>query len=295
MGKIVYYIFIFPALFIVSLLPFFIVYAISDVLFILVYYVFGYRKKVVAQNLKNAFPEKSTAELKVIEKKYYRFLCDVILETIQTLTISKKTMLNRCKMNDSSKAIFDHFNQKQQSCIIVLGHFGNWEWGGNAFSLTCNQQLYVLYHPLSNKNFDGLMKKLRTRFGARLYSMKDAVREMIKNKNEVTATAFIADQTPAPETAYWTTFLNQDTPVFLGTEKIAKKLNFPVVYVSLHRFKRGHYEFNAELICANPQGTSEGEITELHTKCLEKDIISQPEIWLWSHKRWKHKRKQAYH
>jgi KDO2-lipid IV(A) lauroyltransferase len=121
--------------------------------------------------------------------------------------------------------------------------------------------------------------------------MKDAMREMIKNKNETTATAFIADQTPAPETAYWMSFLNQDTPVFLGTEKIAKKLNFPVVYVSLLRKKRGYYEFNAEVICANPQATIEGEITELHTKRLEQDIDMQPETWLWSHRRWKHKRK----
>jgi len=291
MGKIIYFIFIFPLLYLVSLLPFFIVYGISDLMYFLVYKLLGYRKQVVHQNLKNAFPEKSVLELKQIEKKYYHFLCDVILETIQTISISKSTMLKRCYMNNQSITIFEQLNQQQKSCVIVLGHFGNWEWGGNTFSLTCNQQLYVLYHPLSNKQFDGLMMQLRTRFGTKLYAMKDAMREMIKNKNETTATAFIADQTPAPETAYWTDFLNQDTPVFLGTEKIAKKLNFPVVYVSLLRKKRGFYEFNAEVICDNPQTTREGEITELHTKRLEKDIISQPETWLWSHRRWKHKRK----
>jgi KDO2-lipid IV(A) lauroyltransferase len=291
MGKIVYYIFIFPVLFFVSLLPFFIIYVLSDFLYIVVFYVFGYRRKVVSTNLKNAFPEKTDFELKTIEKKYYHFLCDVILETIQTLTISKKTMLKRCKMNEASKSIFDQLNQQQQSCIIVLGHFGNWEWGGISFSLTCNQQLCVLYHPLSDKNFDDLMKNIRSRFGAKLYAMKDAIREMIKNRNEVTATAFIADQTPSPETAYWTTFLNQETPVFLGTEKIAKKLNYPIVYASVNRKKRGYYEINVELICADPQNTIDGEITELHTKYLEKDIIAQPETWLWSHKRWKHKRK----
>ena len=293
MGKILYYIFIFPVLLLVSLLPFFITYALSDFLYIIVFYVFGYRRKVVAQNLKNAFPEKTVSELKAIEKKYYHFLCDVMLETIKSITISKKTMLNRCKMNEASRVIFDQLNQQKQSCIIVLGHFGNWEWGGISFSLTCKQQLCVLYHPLSDKNFNNLMKNIRSRFGAKLYSMKDAIREMIKNKNEVTATAFIADQTPSPETAYWTTFLNQDTPVFLGTEKIAKKLNYPIVYGSINRIKRGYYEINVELICSNPQNTIEGEITELHTKRLEKDIIAQPETWLWSHKRWKHKRKTA--
>jgi KDO2-lipid IV(A) lauroyltransferase len=291
MGKIIYFIFILPLLFIISILPFFIIYAISDLMYLLIYKFIGYRKHVVRQNLKNAFPEKSESDLKLIEKKYYHFLCDVILETIQTISISERKMLKRCYMNDHSKKIFEEFNQQQKSCVIVLGHFGNWEWGGNTFSLTCKQQLYVLYHPLSNVQFDGLMKQLRTRFGAKLYAMKDAMREMIKNKNETTATAFIADQTPAPETAYWMSFLNQDTPVFLGTEKIAKKLNFPVVYVSLLRKKRGYYEFNAEVICANPQATIEGEITELHTKRLEQDIDMQPETWLWSHRRWKHKRK----
>jgi KDO2-lipid IV(A) lauroyltransferase len=291
MGKIIYFIFILPLLFIISLFPFFIIYGIADVMYLIVYKILGYRKEVVRLNLKNAFPNKSEVELKQIEKKYFHFLCDVILETIQTLSISKKTMLKRCSMNEKSKKIFEEYNNQQKSCIIVLGHFGNWEWGGNTFSLTSNQQLYVLYHPLRNKQFDGLMIRLRSRFGAKLYAMKDAMREMIKNRNETTATAFIADQTPSPETAYWTQFLNQDTPVFLGTEKIAKKLNFPVVYVSLFRTKRGYYEFNAEVICADPQNTKEGEITELHTKRLEQDINKQPEIWLWSHKRWKHKRK----
>lgn len=114
---------------------------------------------------------------------------------------------------------------------------------------------------------------------------------MVKNRNEVTATAFAADQTPPPETAYWTTFLNQDTPVFWGTEKIAQKFNYPVVYVTIRLVKRGHYEVDAELVYDDPKSTKEGEITEMHTRRLEQDIKKQPEIWLWSHRRWKHKRK----
>ena len=173
----------------------------------------------------------------------------------------------------------------------MMGHYGNWEWAGNACSLLTQQQLYVIYHPLTNKNFNNLIVKLRTRFGTKLYAMKDTMREMIKNRHEINSTAFIADQTPAPENAYWTTFLNQDTPVFWGTEKIAQKLNLPIVYVTVNRVKRGYYVINSEILITDSKNTSEGEISELHTKKLEKDILAQPEIWLWSHRRWKHKRK----
>jgi len=171
-----------------------------------------------------------------------------------------------------------------------MGHYGNWEWAGNSFSLQCKQQLYVIYHPLSNKYFDKLMYDLRTRFGTKLYAMKDTMREMIRNKNEVNATAFIADQTPSPDSAYWTTFMNQDTPVFWGTEKIAQKLNYPIVYITIKKIKRGYYEVDSELLINEPKNTSLGEISELHTRKLESDIITQPSIWLWSHRRWKHKK-----
>lgn len=242
------------------------------------------------QNLRNSFPEKTEEERLQIAIKFYKYLCDLTLETFKTLIISKKTALKRCKLNPSAAALFNDYAQKGKSIIIVMGHFGNWEWGGNTFSLSCKQQLYVIYHPLSNKYFNNLICGMRARFGAKLYAMKDAFKDMVKNKAEVTATAFIADQTPPPETAYWTTFLNQDTPVFRGTEKIAQKLNFPVVYLSIKRIRRGYYEMFAETLFEDPKNTADGEISEAHTKKLEADIKLQPEIWLWSHRRWKHKR-----
>lgn len=174
--------------------------------------------------------------------------------------------------------------------MIVMGHYGNWEWAGNTFALINKQQLYIIYHPLSNKHFDKLMYKMRTRFGNKLYAMKETMKEMVKNRHEVNVTAFIADQTPSPDNAYWTTFLNQDTPVFWGTEKISQKMNLPIVYTSVKRVKRGYYEIHCELFVEDPKNTTEGQISELHTKRLEKDIIEQPAIWLWSHRRWKHKR-----
>ncbi len=280
-----------PFLYLISILPFPLFYLVSDGIYLLLYRIIGYRKKVVYQNLKNSFPEKKHEELKKIEKQFYHYLVDLFLETLKTLTISKKEAIKRCKLNSKAILLFNELYTQKQSCILVMGHFGNWEWAGNTFSLINQQQLYVIYHPLTNKHFDKLMYDMRTRFGSKLYAMKDTMRGMISNRNEINATAFIADQTPSPENAYWTTFLNQDTPVFWGTEKIAQKLNYPVVYVTINRVKRGFYEVNAEILVKEPKNTKEGEISELHTRQLEKDIKAQPEIWLWSHRRWKHKRK----
>lgn len=289
MGAILFYCLL-PFLYLISLLPFPVFYLFSDFIYFLLYRVVGYRKKVVFENLKNSFPEKSYNELKKIEKDFYRYLCDLFLETIKTLTISRNEAVKRCKFNAKTTLVFNELANKNQSCIIVMGHYGNWEWAGNSFSLQCKQQLYVIYHPLSNKYFDKLMYDLRTRFGTKLYAMKDTMREMIRNKNEVNATAFIADQTPSPDSAYWTTFMNQDTPVFWGTEKIAQKLNYPIVYITIKKIKRGYYEVDSELLINEPKNTSLGEISELHTRKLESDIITQPSIWLWSHRRWKHKK-----
>ena len=289
MGAILFYCLL-PFLYLISLLPFPVFYLFSDFIYFLLYRVVGYRKKVVFENLKNSFPEKSYNELKKIEIDFYRYLCDLFLETIKTLTISRSEAIKRCKFNAKTTLVFNELANKNQSCIIVMGHYGNWEWAGNSFSLQCKQQLYVIYHPLSNKYFNKLMYDLRTRFGTKLYAMKDTMREMIRNKNEVNATAFIADQTPSPDSAYWTTFMNQDTPVFWGTEKIAQKLNYPIVYITIKKIKRGYYEVDSELLINEPKNTSLGEISELHTRKLESDIITQPSIWLWSHRRWKHKK-----
>ncbi|MBN8694064.1 MAG: lysophospholipid acyltransferase family protein [Bacteroidetes bacterium] len=292
MGAIGFYIGL-PFIYLISIIPFPLFYGVSDFFYVLLYYVIGYRKKVVYQNLKNSFPEKTHEELKTIERKFYRYLCDLFLETFKTLTISKKEAINRCAFTQQTTDLFNKLNDEKKSCIIVMGHYGNWEWAGNTFSLLLKQQLYVIYHPLTNKQFNNLMYKMRTRFGNKLYAMREVMREMIKNRNEINATAFIADQTPPPEGAYWTTFLNQDTPVFVGTEKIAQKLNYPIVYVTVSRPKRGHYLVNAEILVNEPKSTKEGEISELHTRRLEEDIKKQPEIWLWSHRRWKHKRPTA--
>ena len=280
----------YPFLYLLSISPFWLLYFLSDLLYLLFYYIIGYRKEVVLENLSNAFPEKNKNEIKDLSKKFYKYLCDLFLETFKTLTISEKEMLKRCRMTEQAQLVFAKPAAEGRSVIIVMGHFGNWEWSGNSFSIVCRHQLFVIYHALTNKYFDRLVYKMRTRFGTKLFEMNDTFRSMISNKNILSATAFIADQTPSPVGAYWTKFLNQDTPVYWGTERIAKKFNYPVIYVSVKKVKRGYYEVFAETIVEDPDKTTEGEISELHTRRLEKDILEQPETWLWSHRRWKYKR-----
>jgi KDO2-lipid IV(A) lauroyltransferase len=187
--------------------------------------------------------------------------------------------------------ILRDYAARKQSVIIVLGHFGNWELAGARYSAEEGlPQLYVIYHPLQNKHFDGLMHRMRTRHGTKLYTMKETSKAMLQDRHLNTATAFIADQTPSPERAYWMDFLGQDTPVFLGTEALARKLEYPVVYISITRPRRGYYHMQVETLVSDPVNTSQGEITEIHTKRLERDIRNYPDLWLWTHRRWKHSR-----
>lgn len=287
MKAVAYYITL-PFIYLLSLLPFWCLYRYADLLFVVLYYVVGYRKKVAYTNLRNSFPEKSEEELKVILRKFYRYLCDLIFETIKSLTISPERLKKRLSFD--STEVFQKYYDQQQSIIIVMGHWGNWELGGARFALEPYHKLYVIYHPLKNKYFDQLVFKMRTRLGNGLYAMRDTLRGMIRDKAEITATAFIADQTPSPKGAHWMEFLNQDTPIFTGTGKIAHKMKYPVVYAAVKRIKRGHYKIFLDDLVPNPAETSPTEIISLFTRRLEQDIREIPEIWLWTHRRWKHKR-----
>ena len=278
-----------PFIYLLSILPFGVLYAISDFGFFILYYLIKYRRKVVMENMKNSFPQKSVKELQELEKKFYRYLCDLIVENIKSVTISKAQALARCKILDLT--LFEKLYAENKNIILVLGHYGNWEWAATSFSLQTNYQLNVIYRPLSNSNFDRFMYKVRGRFGSKLIAMNDIYKEMLKSKNHLSATAFVADQTPSPEKAYWTNFLEQSTPIFWGTEKIARKLNYPIVFGSVNRIKRGYYEISTQILFDQPNKTATGAISESHTRHLEQEIRKQPEIWLWSHRRWKHKRK----
>jgi KDO2-lipid IV(A) lauroyltransferase len=279
---------ILPFIYLLSFLPFWLMYRISDVMYFFLYYIIKYRRNVVEQNLRKSFPEKSTKEINRLSKIYYAYLCDLTLESFKKLTMSRKQTLKHIKFKDT--ALFDKLFEEKKSLILLMGHYGNWEMAGSSFTLQTKYQLYVIYKPLSNKYFEDLMVKTRTMFGTRLIKVHSTLRDMLANKNSITATAFIADQTPPPETAYWTMFLNQETPVFTGAEKIGKKLDSPIVFINIDRVKRGYYEISAELLFEHPKDTIENEISETFIKRLEQEIIKKPEIWLWSHRRWKHKR-----
>lgn len=280
-----------PFIYAIAWMPFGALYAISDGLFVIIYHLLGYRKSVVRTNLQNSFPEKSAEELRRIERDFYRWLCDLVLETLKTLTLSPEKV--RARLSMEGTAVLERYKREGRSVILVMGHWGNWELGGARFSVEGLHRLNVIYHPLENKWFDRLVHRMRTRLGTHLYPMNEALRCMLRDRELVTATAFIADQTPPPESALWTTFLNQDTPVFQGTEKIARKLGYPVIYVGVERTQRGRYTLHFEELCANPSTTAPGEITVLHTKRLEADIRHRPAYWLWSHRRWKHKRSSS--
>lgn len=195
-------------------------------------------------------------------------------------------------MTDHAIEVFENFEKQKQSIVGVMGHCGNWEWGAIAYQFYFKQLITGVYHPLSNKNFDAFMLKLRGRMGGNIVAMKNLYRELLslKQKGIPTTVGLIADQTPPPESAYWTTFLNQDTPVFNGPEKLARKFNYPLVYVGVKKLKRGYYQMDATVLTLHPNELREGELSELHTRALEKNIVEQPHIWLWTHKRWKHKR-----
>lgn len=288
MGAILYYIAL-PILYGISLLPFRILYVLSGVLNFIVFTFLDYRKDVVLTNLRNSFPEKSEAEIQLIAKRFRSWFCDMVLETIKTLTISPATLRKRVSMEGTE--ILRDYARKNQSIIIVLGHYGNWELAGARYSVERDiPPLSVIYHPLENKYSDRVVYRMRTRHGTRLYRMAEVAKAMIRDKHLLTATAFIADQTPPPERAHWMRFLNQETPVFLGTEALARKLNYPVVYIGITRRQRGYYHMKAEVIVADPSLTSQGEITVTHTRRLEHDIRQEPGSWLWTHRRWKHRR-----
>lgn len=289
MKKKFYYPILAVPIYLLVLLPFPVFYGVADFLYSLGYYVVGYRKKVIHQNLRNAFPQKNEQEIKAIGKKYYAFMIDLFMETFKLLVMSPAAIEKRYVFKNAE--ILQPFADQNRAIIFVLGHYGNWEWCGQSFHQKKQFQQDVLYHPLSSGFFEWITYKLRSRFGVGLIPMQVSIKEMIRRKDMLTATAFLADQTPSNKDAsHWMLFLNQDTPVFLGTEKIAKKLNRPVVFVHSEKIKRGYYQTHFTIITDNPKDTPDNWITEQHTQLLEKDIIACPELWLWSHRRWKHKR-----
>jgi KDO2-lipid IV(A) lauroyltransferase len=251
----------------------------------------GYRKNVVRENLANSFPEKTHADRLGIEKKYYRYLGDLIVESIKTLSISKKEVMRRMVPmdNQTNQLVADYF-ASGKSILGVAGHYCNWEMAALSCSMMTDQERLVVYKPLKNKVFDELFIKSRSRFGAELVAMKDILKKLVRTRDKRSFTILLSDQTPVQESVqYFTNFLNQPTAVFLGVEKLAKVLEAVVVYCNIKCVKRGYYSYNFITLTNEPKNTAEHEITNQHVAHLEQLIRDEPQYWLWSHRRWKFK------
>lgn len=286
------YYLVYSIIFVLSLLPLRVLYLISDALALILYYILRYRRSVVRNNLINAFPEKSIDEIIRIEKNFYRFFTQWIVETLKLVSISPSELKKKCIYTDQFKSIFAKYYQENKSIMALMGHIGNWEWAGSSFPLYFNQKLIVLYHPLSNKIFDRLMIRIRSRFGTELLPMQRATRYILSHIKEKQVYAFIADQCPSLHNAFWMEFLNQDTAVYFGPEKIMHKTHLVpvIVIVYPHPNQRGHYIIDAEEIKNTETELDTYPIMHQFMKKLESAIQKYPEYWLWSHKRWKLKR-----
>jgi len=277
----------------ISLLPFWMIYGVSDFIFFMLYHVTGYRKEVTRQNLRNSFPDKGEKWIRDTSRKFYRSLADIILEDIKVLTIRQHKLAKHYRFLNTE--IIDNIAGNNKSVIIAIGHCGNWEWMGNTFGPLYKQYKgYAIVKPLNNPHFDDFMNGLRNRYiKDSIIYMKDTLRTMVRRKGIVSIYAFAADQTPSePKTAYWSDFLHQDTPFYTGVEKIARTLDLGVIFIDLYREKRGYYVGEVSLITNSAKETKENEITEAYISKLEEAISKRPHNWLWSHKRWKHKREQ---
>jgi len=282
---LLYYLFIIP----ISLLPFPLLYLLSDFLFFIFYSLLGYRKKIVVSNITNSFPEKSKQEVNEITKLFYKHFCDVIVESLKSFTISDAQISKRMILKNPE--LLNSYYDKKQSVILAGGHYNNWEWIAVALDKQMKHQSIAIYKTLSNKFFDEKMRSTRGKFGLLMVSTKLVAETFSKFKNELTATIFAIDQSPSnPKKCYWMNFLNQDTPVLFGTEKFSKDYNQPVLFGTITKVKRGFYQIAFETVTDNPTNTEHGYITETTTKLLEAEIIKAPQYWLWTHRRWKHKR-----
>ncbi|WP_354355357.1 lysophospholipid acyltransferase family protein [Pedobacter sp. UYP30] len=273
-------------LFLLSLLPLPILFFFARLTYYLLYYIIGYRKKIVRKNLLASFPKKSLPEIVAVEKDFFKYLADLMFEIIKMTTISKKEVLKRFKFMN-----VDVLRVHLQNSVSVLGcggHFGNWELGGLSLGLELETKTLMIYKPLSNKVFENWLNKCRSRYGNVLIAMKQTLRALVTYKNEATLLNFVSDQAPArSETKYFIPFLNQPTAVMLGIEKIAKQTNRPVFFFKVRRIKRGYYEGDILPVCLDPSKTVDFEITKKHFALLEACINENPANWLWSHNRWK--------
>ncbi|WP_166923469.1 lysophospholipid acyltransferase family protein [Flavobacterium poyangense] len=283
------YILAYPILWLISILPFRLFYWFSDFVFFLVYYVLGYRRKVVRENLTLTLPHLSDAERKVIEKKFYQHMCDMFLETIKTMSISPEEMDKRFRVTNLE--LVNEYAKKNKSVILVASHYASYEW-----LLTINPKIdfkgIAVYKKVANPYFDKLVRKIRSKYDTELVETKKAIPTMAQNQRDgiLSMYGLASDQSPKLDRIFHSMqFMGIQVPVHTGAEMLAKKYNLSVIFVKVKKVGRGYYEATFESLADDPNEYENFEITEKYLKEVEKQIYETPEYYLWTHKRWKHR------
>lgn len=287
--QLLIYIIVFPILWLISLLPFRILYILSDFVSFILFSILGYRKEVVLDNLKLAFPEKSEKELFKIKRKFYSHFADVFMEMIKSITISEESVHKRFVFQNPE--VINELGKKGISVVVIGSHYANWEWMVSLNNLVIHD-CFAVATPIGNKYFDKMMLKYRTKYGGEFVKPHHARRAYERNnENGVLAlNALVSDQSPMLEkTQYWAKFLNIKVPIHIGAEQIAKKLNQAVVYYKVSKIKRGHYSCTFKVLAEKPNEFPNYKITDLFLKEVELQINEAPEYYFWTHKRFKHK------
>jgi len=285
------YIVAFPFLWLVSKLPFRLLYVLSNVVFVFVFYIVRYRRKTVRENMELTLLHLSVSERKKIEKKFYRHMCDMFLEMIKTLSITEKQMQKRFVFTNIEH--YQNLLKQQKSVVLMFPHYASWEWVIALAKFTsCNS--YAIYKKIKNKYFDKLIIRIRSKFGSFLIDAKSSVALIRKNQqqNVLSVYAFISDQTPRPQqTHFWGNFMNIKVPIHTGAELLAKKFDMNVVYLKIEKIKRGFYKTTFVSLVEPNQKTEKYDITKAFLKEVEKQIYEKPEYYFWTHKRWKYREK----
>lgn len=287
------YLLVYPIIWIISKLPFWALYAISDMLYFLVYHIIGYRRKVVLDNLRLVFPEKNEKERKKIAKEFYVHLCDMVVESIKSLSISKDEMKKRFTV--SNVDIIHDLEKEGRSIMLFMGHYASWEWSVILQSYI-NHKGYAVYKKIENPFFDRLVKKIRARYETELINTKETVHKMgaAMARGELTINGFIADQTAKHWKAkHFQEFMGIKVPVLTGGELLAKKFDMAVLYLDVRKVKRGYYSSELKLITKTPKEFPDYKITDAFLQLVEAQVKHNPAYYLWTHKRWKYRDKVA--
>ena len=288
--QLIVFLIIYPFLWIISILPFRLLYVFSDFIYLIVYYIIGYRKKTVRENLALALPHLSSKERLRIEKKSFHHLCDMFLEMIKTMAISEKEIRERFVFTNLE--VYKKLEEKQKSIALMMAHYASYEWA-ISMNFYVNFEAYGIYKKINNPYFDKLVRTIRLKFKANLITTKETIPTIIENNkwDKLSTYGFASDQTPRLDaTFHWQKFLRHTVPVHTGAEMLSKKYDMSVIFLKVKKVSRGHYEATFEILSENTTKVPNYEITDQFLKLVEQQILEAPEFYLWTHKRWKHRK-----